>query len=124
MVPFFSGIPHFLQLMMIELGMAVAPIILIATPNIGDEGDIEYVENYIRVNKYFFVDNNDQKEFVNNIVNDIFGFGILQQFLADPEVQEIFVEGSKGIFYEKNGERINGGNHMFISRVNMDERNG
>ena len=31
MVPFFSGIPHFLQLMMIELGMAVAPIILIAT---------------------------------------------------------------------------------------------
>ena len=27
---------------------------------------LEYVENYIRVNKYFFVDNNDQKEFVNN----------------------------------------------------------
>ena len=68
---------------------------------------LEYVQNYIRVNKYFFVDNKDQTEFVNNIVNDIFGFGILQQFLADPEVQEIFVEGSKGIFYEKNGERIN-----------------
>lgn len=71
-----------------------------------DQKDVtEFVKNYLKQKKYFFVDKNDQKEFISQIVNDIFGFGVIQQYILDPEISEIFVEGHKGIFYEKNGAR-------------------
>ena len=65
----------------------------------------EYVKNYLKTKRYFFVDKKDEEAFIYQIVNDIFGFGVIQKYILDPSIQEIFVEGRKGIFYEQNGAR-------------------
>jgi pilus assembly protein CpaF len=66
----------------------------------------QYVKNFIQSNGYFFTDKSDEEIFITSIVNDIFGFGTIQQLIVDPKVQEIWVEGRRGIFYEQEGKII------------------
>lgn len=64
-----------------------------------------FMHNYIKKNQYFFVSYEDQKLFVNGIIDDFFGLSIIESLLHDPSVQEIWVIGEAGIFYESNGKR-------------------
>lgn len=65
----------------------------------------KFVENYIKTNKYFFQDFEDYKIFVDMIINDIFGLGVLENYLNNPDIQEIWVLGKDNIFYEEKGIR-------------------
>lgn len=78
----------------------------------------QYTTDYITKNEYFFVDKNDEDAFITGIVNDIFGFGVIEQLIEDPNVQEIWVEGRKGIFYEQNG-RITSSDLKFRGEPNI-----
>lgn len=71
-----------------------------------DQKEVEtYIKNYIKKNKYFFKQPNDYHMFVQQIVNNIFGLGVLQEYIDDPKITEIWILGSKHIYYEKDGKR-------------------
>lgn len=71
-----------------------------------DRKSIQYfIEEYIRKEHYFFVSAKDEKEFVEQIINDIFGLGLLEGYIKDPEISEIWVNGPKKVWYEKQGRR-------------------
>lgn len=65
-----------------------------------------FVKDYIKKNKYFFHDYQDGQDFIDMIINDIFGLGILEGYINDPTIQEIWVIGPTKIYYESNGKRI------------------
>lgn len=65
----------------------------------------EYIKNYIKKNKYFFKQVEDYHTFVSNLVNSIFGLGVLQGYIEDPTITEIWVLGCNHIYYEKDGKR-------------------
>lgn len=62
-----------------------------------------FIYDYIRKNKYFFVDSSDETMFVTLLVNDIFGMGVLEGMIEDPSVSEIWVVGPKKVYYEREG---------------------
>lgn len=64
-----------------------------------------FIQNYIKNNKYFFQDTEDYDLFVDMIVNDIFGLGVLENYINDPEIQEIWVLGKDNIFLDRLGTR-------------------
>lgn len=69
-----------------------------------DKKDVErFVYDYIRKNKIFFVEEDDEIQFVTLLVNDIFGMGVLEGMIKDPEVTEILVNGPDNVYYEKGG---------------------
>jgi len=43
---------------------------------------------------------------VNDIVNETFGLGVLEEIMADPEVSDIMVNSSREIYVEKRGELV------------------
>ena len=45
----------------------------------------------------------DKNKLINEIYDDICGYGLIEGFLKDPEVSEIMINGGDNIFYEKNG---------------------
>ena len=65
----------------------------------------EFIKDYIKKEKIFFQDVKDYENFVDMIVNDIFGLGVLEQYINDPSITEIWVLGSKRIYVEQNGKR-------------------
>lgn len=77
--------------------------------NTFDENDqrviSSFIDNYIKKNQYFFTDPDDLKSFVNGIVLDIFGLGIIESLRKDSTVQEIWVNGHDHIWYEQDGKR-------------------
>ena len=64
-----------------------------------------YIRKYIKDNKYFFKDSKDYYTFVSQIVNEIFGLGVLEQYIADKTITEIWILGAKNIYYEQYGKR-------------------
>lgn len=64
-----------------------------------------FIQNYIRKQHFFFVDPEDEKVFVEQIINDIFGMGLLEGYINDPTITEIWVNGPKKVWYEKDGRR-------------------
>ncbi len=50
-----------------------------------------------------------QETVMKQVLDDVVGFGPIQPFLEDPEVNEIMVNGAKIIFIEKHGELIETG---------------
>lgn len=76
------------------------------TFNEDDRKSIQYfIQNYIRKQHYFFVDLEDEKEFIEQIINDIFGMGLLEGYINDPKITEIWVNGPKKVWYEVEGRR-------------------
>ncbi len=65
----------------------------------------EFIKDYIKTNKYFFQSHSDYELFVDMIVNDIFGLGVLESYINNPEIQEIWVLGPKKIYFDRNGTR-------------------
>ncbi len=65
----------------------------------------EFIDDYIKKKRYFFMDPEDRKTFINDIINDIFGLGIVEALQTDPTVTEIWVVGKKRVWYERNGKR-------------------
>ena len=45
----------------------------------------------------------DKNKLINEIYDDICGYGLIEGFLKDPEVSEIMINEGDNIFYEKNG---------------------
>ncbi|MCI0502329.1 MAG: hypothetical protein L0Y48_01910 [Fusobacteria bacterium] len=45
----------------------------------------------------------DKNKLINEIYDDICGYGLIEGFLKDPEVSEIMINGGDNIFYEKSG---------------------
>ena len=74
-----------------------------------EDGDSEkvrqFIKDYIKNNKYFFQIVEDYKMFVDMIVNDIFGLGVLEGYINNPEIQEIWVLGPKKIYIDRLGTR-------------------
>src|SRR5690554_261471 len=68
----------------------------------------EFIKSFIREKQYYFTEKEDKEDFIMGIVNDIFGLGILEGYIKDPTIQEIWVRGTEGIYYEKEGKRIKG----------------
>ena len=50
------------------------------------------------------VDAHSQNELIGQVLDSVFGFGPLEDLLADPSVTEIMVNGPKSVFYERNGK--------------------
>lgn len=72
----------------------------------GDSDKVkQFIKEYIKTNKYFFQNEEDYKLFVSMIVNDIFGLGVLEGYINNPEIQEIWVLGPKKIYYDRLGQR-------------------
>jgi pilus assembly protein CpaF len=55
----------------------------------------------------------DEQSFLNEIYEDATDYGAMNQFLEDPEVSEIMVNGPNQIFIEKNGK-------MFLTEAKYD----
>lgn len=64
-----------------------------------------FIEEYIKSRKYFFIEKDDKVLFIEQIVNDIFGLGLLEGYINDPSVQEIWVVGPQKIYFERDGRR-------------------
>ncbi len=64
-----------------------------------------FIKSYIKEQKYFFQEMKDYDEFVNMIINDIFGLGVLESYIKDPEINEIWVLGAKKIYFDRQGRR-------------------
>jgi len=45
----------------------------------------------------------EKDQILNEVMNEVFGFGPLEQFLSDPEISDILVNGPKQIYIEKYG---------------------
>jgi pilus assembly protein CpaF len=45
----------------------------------------------------------DQKKLFSDVVDDVLGYGPIQQFLDDPEVSEVMVNGPKNVWVERAG---------------------
>jgi len=77
--------------------------------NVFDENDAlavkEFIKKYIKDNKYFFQQSSDHDFFVKSIVDEIFGLGLLEQYINDDNVQEIWISGTKYIYIDENGVR-------------------
>lgn len=65
-----------------------------------------FIKNYLKQNKYFFKDPIDYHNFVSQIVNEIFGLGVLEQYINDESITEIWILGAKKIYYEQGGKRF------------------
>ena len=65
-----------------------------------------FIKKFLKDERWYFKEAVDRDDFITNIVNDIFGLGILEKYLEDNTVEEIWVRGTKGIYYEKSGKRF------------------
>lgn len=65
-----------------------------------------FIRKFIKDNRYFFRDSSDYELFVSTIVNDIFGLGVLEAYIKDETINEIWVLGPKHIWYDKQGKHI------------------
>jgi pilus assembly protein CpaF len=45
----------------------------------------------------------DREKMVRELMDEIYGFGPLQQLMADPEVSDVLVNGADAVFVERNG---------------------
>jgi pilus assembly protein CpaF len=50
--------------------------------------------------------NTIREQLFHDILDDMLGFGLLQQFLDDPEISEVMVNGPKKIYIERKGKLI------------------
>lgn len=64
-----------------------------------------FMLDYIKKKQYFFTDYEDEQNFVESIVDDFFGLSVIEKLKNDPTVQEIWIIGNAGVFYEQNGVR-------------------
>jgi len=71
----------------------------------------QVLEKLCQRNKISLNDNLKNQLF-QQIVAEQYGYGILELFLADPEISEIMVNGSEAIFIERNGELIETDQHF------------
>lgn len=71
-----------------------------------DEEAVEsFIKKYLKQNKYFFKDPTDYHNFISQIVNEIFGLGVLEQYINDETITEIWILGAKKIYFERGGKR-------------------
>ncbi|GAB4525955.1 MAG: CpaF family protein [Anaerolineales bacterium] len=61
---------------------------------------LEQAYTYAKVN----LPNTLRQQLLRDVQNELLGYGPIQQFLDDPEVSEIMVNGSEMIFVERNGK--------------------
>ncbi|GAU76347.1 CpaF family protein [Fusibacter sp. 3D3] len=52
----------------------------------------------------FFFSQNEKHEMLEQLMQNMFGFGVIEPFLKDSEVTEIMINGRKNIFIEKSGK--------------------
>ena len=64
-----------------------------------------FIKKYLKDNMYYFMDAIDYDNFVSTMVNDIFGLGVLENYINDPTINEIWVLGPKDIWYDEKGHR-------------------
>ena len=65
-----------------------------------------FIKDYIKKEKYYFRIPEDYDLFVSTIVNDIFGLGVLEAYIRDETINEIWVLGPNHIWYDKKGKHI------------------
>lgn len=65
----------------------------------------KHIQKYIKKEKYFFKDTNDYEMFVDGIINDIFGLGILEHYIKDDTINEIWVLGDRAVWFDRLGKR-------------------
>jgi pilus assembly protein CpaF len=65
-----------------------------------------FIKDYIKKEKYYFRVPEDYELFVSTIVNDIFGLGVLEAYIRDDTINEIWVLGPNHIWYDKQGKHI------------------
>ncbi len=70
-----------------------------------EEQVTQFIKDYIKKNKYFFKSPQDYHLFVSQIVNEIFGLGVLEQYINDETITEIWILGAKKIYFEQYGKR-------------------
>ncbi|WP_052241679.1 CpaF family protein [Berryella intestinalis] len=49
------------------------------------------------------VEAEDRVGLENSLIDQIFGFGLIEGYLADPSITEIMINGTDGLFYEREG---------------------
>lgn len=82
-----------------------------------------FIKDYIKKHKYFFQDNKDYELFVDMIVNDIFGLGVLENYINDKDINEIWVLNKDNIFLDRKGVREKSplkfkNNKVIVSMIN------
>jgi len=100
---------HFIQA---EVRKRVMPRIQHAggQPQADDPGVRRAIEvaltDVLRANVDSSIDESLQRFIIEEVINEIFGFGPIDRLIKDPDVWEIMVNGSKEVFVEREGHLI------------------
>lgn len=54
-------------------------------------------------NQWALISDVERSNLVDQLINSVFGLGPLEELLADPEITEIMINGTRSMFYEKDG---------------------
>ncbi|OGP05945.1 MAG: hypothetical protein A2Z91_05085 [Deltaproteobacteria bacterium GWA2_38_16] len=62
-----------------------------------------HMENLLEKNNISFSDSHEKKSYIAQKLQEILGLGFLEDYLKDPRISEIMINGSKDIYIEKKG---------------------
>jgi len=70
-----------------------------------DENNVyNFIKRYLKENKYYFKIQKEYKDFITNIINEIFGLGILEKYIKDETIDEIWII-ERCVWYEQYSKR-------------------
>lgn len=67
-------------------------------------GQLEKILLRISEKYRFAISDNELKKLEEEIINDLFGFGIIENLMQDPDISDIIVNGPEQIYVEKGGK--------------------
>ena len=81
---------------------------LFSSESVSDEqlrNTVGLILNEIIEHEHVSVSDDDKKTIINEVVNDLFGFGPIEDILKDPLVTEIMINSPKKIYVERLGKK-------------------
>ena len=81
---------------------------LFASESVSDEqlrNTVVLILNEIIEHEHISVSDDDKKTIIHEVVNDLFGFGPIEDILKDPLVTEIMINSPKKIYVERLGKK-------------------
>lgn len=70
--------------------------------------EIEFIvtDEIAKASSDYYMDSNEKNKLKNDILNEIVGYGKIERFLKDKDINEIMINGTAKIFIEKNGRLV------------------
>ncbi len=67
----------------------------------------KWIEEEVDLNySHLMLNSNDKYEIFESLIQNMFGYGVIEPFLKDSQITEIMINGPKNIFIEKSGKLI------------------